>query len=175
MRPVTNRGLRRKRPPRTRATVTRIVSSPLPSLSTDTGGSYMSLSTSLRMESARLAVLIPTGIGHPALQLVRDRSDRDDGHRVRRRGMHHLRADEPRAAQWVHVADEEERIELRVVAHAIHRILPVHVVRWRRHGVGPWGRRIGDVPPGVARSEEHTSELQSQSNLVCRLLLEKKK
>src|SRR2546430_4535954 len=28
---------------------------------------------------------------------------------------------------------------------------------------------------GHARSEEHTSELQSQSNLVCRLLLEKKK
>src|SRR2546430_12391678 len=27
----------------------------------------------------------------------------------------------------------------------------------------------------LARSEEHTSELQSQSNLVCRLLLEKKK
>src|SRR5438270_1635659 len=29
--------------------------------------------------------------------------------------------------------------------------------------------------PQVSRSEEHTSELQSQSNLVCRLLLEKKK
>src|SRR2546430_9189266 len=29
--------------------------------------------------------------------------------------------------------------------------------------------------PGPSRSEEHTSELQSQSNLVCRLLLEKKK
>src|SRR5688572_31616919 len=29
--------------------------------------------------------------------------------------------------------------------------------------------------PGCHRSEEHTSELQSQSNLVCRLLLEKKK
>src|SRR2546430_9721159 len=28
---------------------------------------------------------------------------------------------------------------------------------------------------GIQRSEEHTSELQSQSNLVCRLLLEKKK
>src|SRR2546430_13299749 len=28
---------------------------------------------------------------------------------------------------------------------------------------------------GSGRSEEHTSELQSQSNLVCRLLLEKKK
>src|SRR2546430_5980318 len=31
------------------------------------------------------------------------------------------------------------------------------------------------VPPCTQRSEEHTSELQSQSNLVCRLLLEKKK
>src|SRR2546430_8323739 len=29
--------------------------------------------------------------------------------------------------------------------------------------------------PSTLRSEEHTSELQSQSNLVCRLLLEKKK
>src|SRR2546430_10488792 len=32
------------------------------------------------------------------------------------------------------------------------------------------GERLDEV-----RSEEHTSELQSQSNLVCRLLLEKKK
>src|SRR2546426_3140508 len=30
-------------------------------------------------------------------------------------------------------------------------------------------------PAGVPRSEEHTSELQSPCNLVCRLLLEKKK
>src|SRR5438093_5953257 len=30
------------------------------------------------------------------------------------------------------------------------------------------------VPPGLRRSEEHTSELQSLTNLVCRLLLEKK-
>src|SRR2546430_13696747 len=38
--------------------------------------------------------------------------------------------------------------------------------------------RDGDrdsVSAAAARSEEHTSELQSQSNLVCRLLLEKKK
>src|SRR2546430_13567693 len=33
----------------------------------------------------------------------------------------------------------------------------------------------GDAVVLRARSEEHTSELQSQSNLVCRLLLEKKK
>src|SRR2546430_6288928 len=31
------------------------------------------------------------------------------------------------------------------------------------------------LAPRPLRSEEHTSELQSQSNLVCRLLLEKKK
>src|SRR2546430_9583512 len=43
-------------------------------------------------------------------------------------------------------------------------------------------RRAAEVRPGRGRdrvlrhrSEEHTSELQSQSNLVCRLLLEKKK
>src|SRR5688572_32702516 len=46
------------------------------------------------------------------------------------------------------------------------------------------GKRVAQLPlwPGESktavftpRSEEHTSELQSQSNLVCRLLLEKKK
>src|SRR5688572_31334028 len=39
------------------------------------------------------------------------------------------------------------------------------------------GEQDGDSPARTSkrRSEEHTSELQSQSNLVCRLLLEKKK
>src|SRR2546430_17710516 len=49
---------------------------------------------------------------------------------------------------------------------------PVH-----RAGVHPFdhiGQR-GERAGLLARSEEHTSELQSQSNLVCRLLLEKKK
>src|SRR5205085_11050790 len=36
-------------------------------------------------------------------------------------------------------------------------------------------QEIMDDERRVVRSEEHTSELQSQSNLVCRLLLEKKK
>src|SRR2546430_10802094 len=44
----------------------------------------------------------------------------------------------------------------------------------RIDGVGATAEGIGRVVLDV-RSEEHTSELQSQSNLVCRLLLEKKK
>src|SRR2546430_7585508 len=36
------------------------------------------------------------------------------------------------------------------------------------------GRGVTTDAPEFLRSEEHTSELQSQSNLVCRLLLEKK-
>src|SRR5260370_24915758 len=35
--------------------------------------------------------------------------------------------------------------------------------------------RLGRPLPKILRSEEHTSELQSHLNLVCRLLLEKKK
>src|SRR2546430_4045611 len=42
-------------------------------------------------------------------------------------------------------------------------------VRWRPD------KRPQDCRYDQLRSEEHTSELQSQSNLVCRLLLEKKK
>src|SRR5688572_31786638 len=44
--------------------------------------------------------------------------------------------------------------------------------RWCTPESGP--QSIGRSP-SRGRSEEHTSELQSQSNLVCRLLLEKKK
>src|SRR2546430_4980572 len=51
---------------------------------------------------------------------------------------------------------------------AIGALRPVEVAALRRGEPTPRPRR-------VLRSEEHTSELQSQSNLVCRLLLEKKK
>src|SRR5438270_9581022 len=40
---------------------------------------------------------------------------------------------------------------------------------------GKYRYRIAAIDLAGNRSEEHTSELQSQSNLVCRLLLEKKK
>src|SRR2546427_5479827 len=62
-----------------------------------------------------------------------------------------------------------------VVIHAqrrlllvVHEIFGHRTARERRDVLHRGGLRGG-------RSEEHTSELQSQSNLVCRLLLEKKK
>src|SRR2546427_8928060 len=67
--------------------------------------------------------------------------------------------------------------------------LPKSVARMARPRWGQFGAVAPHCPAGeaedavespvgsrmAARSEEHTSELQSQSNLVCRLLLEKKK
>src|SRR6267143_7199747 len=52
---------------------------------------------------------------------------------------------------------------------SLHDALPISVVRDHRYQQGrPHNRH-------QRRSEEHTSELQSQFHLVCRLLLEKKK
>src|SRR2546430_6657524 len=48
----------------------------------------------------------------------------------------------------------------------------LHPVRLRPSTMPP---SLDIVRLSTPRSEEHTSELQSQSNLVCRLLLEKKK
>src|SRR2546430_9546112 len=70
---------------------------------------------------------------------------------------------------------------------SLHDALPI-LTRYAVSGdPGAWPARpaIGRPVPGadvflldgelhVGRSEEHTSELQSQSNLVCRLLLDKK-
>src|SRR5205085_12280083 len=80
---------------------------------------------------------------------------------------------------------ERSRAELARASIAAHDEIDVERQRHRR----PWphhGRREAIVERQAAeardlhevrrvtRSEEHTSELQSQSNLVCRLLLEKK-
>src|SRR2546430_7781775 len=75
---------------------------------------------------------------------------------------------------------------------SLHDALPISVQRLEDGEVSPYltdelrpGEKIelrGPIggyfvwePSEGGRSEEHTSELQSQSNLVCRLLLEKKK
>src|SRR5688572_32734629 len=78
---------------------------------------------------------------------------------------------------------EEDQIAVASAGGPLESILTNAVVR------GPAGDVLGYVSEfnvvdviaeatintGRSRSEEHTSELQSQSNLVCRLLLEKKK
>src|SRR5690606_41922741 len=69
---------------------------------------------------------------------------------------------------------------------SLHDALPIYeavvgVGHEQRFGPGVFenlGFRVGHLPAGAKmadRSEEHTSELQSRENLVCRLLLEKKK
>src|SRR5690606_41054923 len=47
--------------------------------------------------------------------------------------------------------------------------------RWSSGGITSSESCLFRSPPTPIRSEEHTSELQSRANLVCRLMLEKKK
>src|SRR5256886_4492100 len=66
-------------------------------------------------------------------------------------------------------------MNLRTVVFALHVNRP-KILRLRAQGTGAVKASDFDKDADVEiRSEEHTSELQSQSNLVCRLLLEKKK
>src|SRR5256885_10093369 len=76
------------------------------------------------------------------------------------------------------------RSHRRRLAMRVHRLVAIAAVRGERDGLG--GDEEGDdqLVHGTSgaefiqrpcRSEEHTSELQSPCNLVCRLLLEKKK
>src|SRR2546430_14953454 len=60
---------------------------------------------------------------------------------------------------------------------SLHDALPIclDVVVRRHRANGDFVALLTNVAKIRNRSEEHTSELQSQSNLVCRLLLEKKK
>src|SRR5688572_32432338 len=62
-------------------------------------------------------------------------------------------------------------LERATLGRRLHRVHELFEDRRYARWPGVDGQRVGVD----ARSEEHTSELQSQSNLVCRLLLEKKK
>src|SRR5260370_26373002 len=55
--------------------------------------------------------------------------------------------------------------------------VPARMIKIAEHDVPEWLWRSAPDPAALnaTRSEEHTSELQSHLNLVCRLLLEKKK
>src|SRR5690606_20711312 len=57
----------------------------------------------------------------------------------------------------------------------IQRSGRAHMLAWHGGAHPPRPRRRAPAGPWDPRSEEHTSELQSRENIVCRLLLEKKK
>src|SRR6266705_6989709 len=59
---------------------------------------------------------------------------------------------------------------------SLHDALPISAAATvRRVFTGSLPRETAARPPTAPRSEEHTSELQSPYDIVCRLLLEKKK
>src|SRR5207302_11250676 len=62
----------------------------------------------------------------------------------------------------------------RPVGEEVAQVDPGRLAARSDHLVRP-RQRVKDLVPDLSRSEEHTSELQSRENLVCRLLLEKKK
>src|SRR5207247_6552275 len=73
--------------------------------------------------------------------------------------------------EWLPILENSQDME--ELAGETKRMLghnpQVHGFLIRRHGMYTWGKDLAE------RSEEHTSELQSRVDLVCRLLLEKKK
>src|SRR5437016_9578552 len=107
-------------------------------------------------------------------------------------GVHRARGDDASRGR-VHdrvPGDDDARSAARVIHVGVAQVDPsgveraarvrVHVVPGDGHIVDGAVRRDADDPfevriHGDVRSEEHTSELQSLTNLVCRLLLEKKK
>src|SRR2546427_566373 len=92
----------------------------------------------------------------------------------------------PRSTLFPYTTLFRSDVASRAIGNAMEGLLKKPVVPNNRAGaqgtlgVSSLARQKPSVPcaparlMGTTRSEEHTSELQSQSNLVCRLLLEKK-
>src|SRR5215213_3604618 len=97
----------------------------------------------------------------------------DDEESVRRTFQEWLVAALPSAKVFA-AADAETALKI-----ANEHAVDLAVLDWNLGSGSDGLRLLEDLvefrPDVVARSEEHTSELQSLTNLVCRLLLEKKK
>src|SRR5260221_10701974 len=73
------------------------------------------------------------------------------------------------------ISDAEKRVTaIHEAGHALLTVLLPHADPIHKVTIIPRGMALGMIVT-LWRSEEHTSELQSHSDLVCRLLLEKKK
>src|SRR3712207_8273316 len=99
------------------------------------------------------------------------------------KGLVHRKYDETRAADSVSFTIEEGELVgflgpngagKTTVLKMLSGLLNPSAGEARVLGFVPWERR-NEMKRQFARSEEHTSELQSRQYLVCRLLLEKKK
>src|SRR3989338_6149484 len=78
---------------------------------------------------------------------------------------------------WDYIAPHSLRLSARITLHRCSQVLLQHRLQFL-HADGFHEKSRGTVESGsllIRRSEEHTSELQSQFHIVCRLLLEKKK
>src|SRR2546425_10079316 len=102
-------------------------------------------------------------------------------HRLHEHGGHALRVEPAREEIVLDARDAPHRArrfaatEVAAVAVAVRHVIDLGDERRKPRALHrlAGGERHGAV--GAARSEEHTSELQSLAYLVCRLLLEKKK
>src|SRR2546427_9294742 len=102
---------------------------------------------------------------------------RPDAREPERHKMHIAKGDTVRVISGEHRGKEGK--VLRVFPKEFRvEVEGVNIVKKHKRAANP-NQESGIIeltaPIAASRSEEHTSELQSQSNLVCRLLLEKKK
>src|SRR5256885_11894117 len=75
----------------------------------------------------------------------------------------------PTSTSWFFFFNDTATTEIYTLS--LHDALPIWYKRWNQR----WSYSAKEVDSCGGRSEEHTSELQSPCNFVCRLLLEKKK
>src|SRR2546430_1361264 len=135
-------------------------------------------------ERPRIALLLGTVIadGFIAVQAEDAEAVKDIGQRVMTlaKGIGVGNSITPHAKAIIEAADKRNwanvRRELDRTQNSVQQAMnEVHDEKLSQLvSLGGWLRGT-EVLTSVVRSEEHTSELQSQSNLVCRLLLEKKK
>src|SRR5438132_2610282 len=113
-------------------------------------------------------------------------------HEIERAAIHHISVGKPKL-DWSALIDREKDLIKDIPANLARSMArrDVEVIKGHAAFAGPNAIRVGDRrleakhiviatgsksrPLPIPRSEEHTSELQSHSDLVCRLLLEKKK
>src|SRR5688572_1710303 len=117
-------------------------------------------------------------VGSLLVARAANRAGAEDAARLREAGQQLARATDPAELKQLGLSEETAAL---VARHPDRRAASTYdkelaiVVDRERARYSTWYEMFPRSASTQPRSEEHTSELQSQSNLVCRLLLEKKK